>query len=131
MTRILSVKSQNSHSETAERFQNILDQKGLKTFARVNHSAGAASVGESLNPTELFIFGNPALGTPLMKADQMAALDLPQKVLIHQNDTGEVLLSYDDPAQLLEKHQLAQASEVVKKIQGALAGLTAAAAALP
>lgn len=129
MSHIIQVASQHSVEETANRINQLLEAKGLKVFARVNHAAGAQSIGETLRPTELFIFGNPAIGTPLMKLDQNVALDLPQKVLIREDEAGKVWLSYDDPARLQERHQLAGGEEVINKISGALSGLTAAAGA--
>jgi uncharacterized protein (DUF302 family) len=67
---------------SSERLINILTDKGMTLFANINHAAGAAKIGESLNPTELVLFGNPQTGTPLMQSNQTAGIDLPQKILI-------------------------------------------------
>ena len=50
-------------------------------IARVDHAAGAASVGLPLRPTELVIFGNPQGGTALLQDKQSAGIDLPLKAL--------------------------------------------------
>jgi uncharacterized protein (DUF302 family) len=94
---LISVKSSHDVKVTADRLENILKQKGMTVFNRINHSAGAQKVGKKLRPTELVVFGNPKVGTPLMQCNQSVAIDLPQKALIWQDDKGQVWLSYNDP----------------------------------
>ena len=79
---LISVKSQHSVKETADRLENVLTEKGMTVFARIDHAAGAKKVEKILRPTELVIFGNPKVGTPLMQCAQSVAIDLPQKALI-------------------------------------------------
>ncbi len=57
-----------------------------------------------LRPTELIIFGNPKVGTPLMNCRQSVAIDLPQKALIWEDETGQVWFSYNDPMYLAKRH---------------------------
>ena len=45
------------------------------------------------------IFGSPAAGTPVMAAAPLAALDLPLKVLVW-DDEGQAKVSYYAPAAL-------------------------------
>jgi uncharacterized protein (DUF302 family) len=90
-------------------------------FNRISHSEGAASVGKTLRPTELILFGNPKVGTPLMQCVQRVAIDLPQKALIWEDEEGAVWLSYNDPAYLAERHSIEGCEEVLKKVSGALA----------
>lgn len=52
-------KSTYAAKETMDRFEDISKQRGLRIFARIDHAAGAASVGKTLRPTEVLIFGNP------------------------------------------------------------------------
>jgi uncharacterized protein (DUF302 family) len=54
----------------------------------------------------LFIFGNPAAGTPLMQADQSSGIDLPLKILLWQDANGIVNLSYNDPSWIAARHGL-------------------------
>ena len=62
----------NAHivEETGDRLESILAEKGMNLFARINHAQGAANAGLELGPTELFIFGNPKVGTPLMRCQR-------------------------------------------------------------
>ena len=72
---LVSVKSPYSAKETMNRLEELVKKRGLKVFARIDHAAGAASIGKSLRPTELLIFGNPQGGTPFMECAQSAGID--------------------------------------------------------
>jgi len=123
-----TIKSQYSVKETIDRLSETLKKKGIRVMARVDHAAGAKSAGLDLRPTELLIFGNPKLGTPLMQTSRMIALDLPMKVLAWEDDKGEVHVAYTTPAALAKRHGVADRDEIIGKMTKALAGLTAAAA---
>ena len=127
---LVSVKSAHDVKTTADRLENTLKQKGMTVFIRINHALGAQKIGKELRPTELIIFGNPKVGTPLMQCSQSVAIDLPQKALIWQDDKGQVWLSYNDPNYLVERHQLTGCDPVIKKVGKAL-GNFAKAATMP
>ena len=124
---IISVKSSHEVKATADRLENTLKQKGMTVFVRINHAEGAQKVGKKLRPTELVVFGNPKVGTPLMQCSQSTAIDLPQKALIWQDDQGQVWLSYNDPNYLVERHGITGCDEVIKKIEKALSNFAKAA----
>jgi uncharacterized protein (DUF302 family) len=124
---IISVKSSHEVKATADRLENTLKQKGMTVFVRINHAEGAQKVGKKLRPTELVVFGNPKVGTPLMQCSQSTAIDLPQKALIWEDDQGQVWLSYNDPNYLVERHGITGCDEVIKKIEKALSNFAKAA----
>ena len=97
---LVNVKSTHSVAVTADRLERILAEKGMKLFLRLNHAEGAGSVGIALRPTELLIFGNPKVGAPLMAKQQPIGIDLPQKMLIWRDKSGQVWLTYNDPCLL-------------------------------
>jgi uncharacterized protein (DUF302 family) len=122
------VASSFSPKETMDRLAAAATAKGLTVFARIDHAAGAAAVGQALRPTELLIFGNAKGGTPLMQADQTMGIDLPLKALVYQDAAGEVWLAYNDPASLARRHGLgSEVEQTVKAMSAALAALAAAA----
>jgi uncharacterized protein (DUF302 family) len=124
---IISVRSSHEVKATADQLENALKQKGMTVFARIDHAAGAQKVGQKLRPTELIVFGNPKVGTPLMQCRQTTAIDLPQKALIWEDEEGQVWLSYNDPNYLVERHGITGCAEVVKKIEKALSNFAKAA----
>ena len=124
---LVNVQSTFNVKETADRMENILKEKGMTVFNRIKHSEGAKKVGIDLRDTELIIFGNPKVGSPLMKCQQSVAIDLPQKALIWEDDKAKVWISYNDPRYLEKRHNIAGCEAVISKIEKALAGITKAA----
>ncbi|MEP7283867.1 MAG: DUF302 domain-containing protein [Rubrivivax sp.] len=125
---LVAVKSSHTIAETGSRLVTALQARGLKLFARVDHAAGAATLGQTLRPTEVFIFGNPQGGTPLMVCQQTTGIDLPLKALIWQDATGQVWFGYNDPAWIAARHAVADCP-VVPNLAKALAGLATAVTA--
>ena len=118
---LVSIKSPHTVSITADRLESALREKGMTIFARIDHAAGAEKAGMQLRPTELVIFGNPKVGTPLMQCTQSVAIDLPQKALIWEDASGRVWFSYNDPRYLAERHDIKGCDESIDKISKALA----------
>jgi len=115
-TGLVHLVSAHSAAHTLVRLEQIIQTKGLRIMARIDHSAEAASVGLALRPTCLLIFGHPASGTPIMVAAPAAALDLPLKALVWEDDQERVWLSYNSPSFLAERHGLPDA--LVSRIAG-------------
>lgn len=127
---MISIKSSHDVKVTADRLEKKLIAKGMTVFIRINHAEAAQKVGKELRPTELIIFGNPKVGTPLMQCGQSVAIDLPQKALIWKDEAGQVWLSYNDPKYLAKRHGIKDCADVIKKIETAL-GNFANAATMP
>ncbi|MDO6453973.1 DUF302 domain-containing protein [Neptunomonas phycophila] len=126
---LVKYESIYSVKETADRFENIAKNKGLTVFTRIDHQQNAANVGLELRPTEVIIFGNPKVGTPLMQCSQDVAIDLPQKVMITEDSNNKVWLSYNNPNYLVQRHSIEGCDEVIKKVSGVLGALSTAAVA--
>ena len=124
---VINVPSVFSVQETVSRMEKVLQQKGMTVFNRIKHSESAKAVGVELRDTELIIFGNPKVGSPLMKCQQTVALDLPQKALVWEDDQMKVWISYNDPKYLLKRHDIVGCEKVILKIEKALAAITKSA----
>jgi uncharacterized protein (DUF302 family) len=92
-------------TDTVSKLTGILSAKGIRLFAVIDQSAEARQAGLSLRDTTLVIFGNPAAGTPVMVAAPLAALDLPLKVVVWDDD-GQTKVSYYSPDALAARHRL-------------------------
>lgn len=108
---------------TADRLEAVIAESPASLVARVDHQAAAAKAGLEMQPATVLIFGNPAMGTPLMQADPRVALDLPLKVLIWQ-DGEATSIGYLTPDSLAERYDLADTEELRAKVTQALDGLT-------
>ena len=122
---LVTVHSRNPVKQTVDRLEAALTAAGVTVFARIDHAAGAASVGMALRPTELLIFGNPKAGTPLMQKAQTLGIDLPLKALVWEDERGKTWLGYNDPVWLAARHGADAGAE---KILGAMTDVLAAVA---
>jgi uncharacterized protein (DUF302 family) len=103
---LVKIPSHHSVDETVDKLKTVLKAKGVTLFALVDHSGEAEKVGLKMPPTKLLIFGNPKGGTPVMLAAPSAAIDLPLKILIAEDEQGKVWISYNSPDYLKERHGL-------------------------
>ena len=121
-TAITSIESAHDVATTIDRLESILTEKGLAIFGRVDHAANAESVGMSLPPAQLLIFGNPQVGTKLIMSSPSIALDLPLKMLAAENDAGKVHLSWIDPQHLRSFHQVEECDELFLNVTNIVEG---------
>lgn len=119
---LITVKSPHNPKDTMNRLEEIVKQRNLNVFARIDHAAGAANVGRTLRPTELLIFGNPRGGTPFMECAQSVGIDLPLKVLVWEDASGHVWLGYNSPEFLAQRHGVTDCP-VVTNLQKTLSGI--------
>src|ERR1700729_3208919 len=105
---IVNIPSKHSVDETVERLRGILTSKGVTLFALVDHSGEAEKAGMKMPPTKLLIFGSPKAGTPIMLAAPSIAIDLPLKILVHEDSAGDVSVSYNSAEYLQQRHGVPQ-----------------------
>jgi uncharacterized protein (DUF302 family) len=113
---LTQVVSPYSVTETLQRLQSVLTQKGLQVFTVIDHSGEAEKVGMKMPPTKVLIFGSPKGGTPLMLAAPTVAIDLPLEALIAEDADGRVSVTYNSPEYLQQRHGIPD--ELVKNIAG-------------
>ena len=105
---------------TLDRLENIAQEKGATIIARVNHANAAAKNGMHLRPTEVLFFGNPKLGTPLMQSNQLAAIDLPMKVLGWEDEQGKTWLAYNSPKMTFEDYNIRDQDAKIEQLVNVL-----------
>lgn len=119
--------SNHDVSATADRLVAAVEGAGATVFARVDHQKGAMSVGSEIPGAMLVIFGNPAIGTPIIAENPKAGLDLPIRVLIW-DDGGQTMIGYLSPDELASRYGLTASAEALNKMGGAAGKLTDKAA---
>ncbi len=129
-TGIITKVSKVSFEQTYQQLRTVIENNpNLKIIAELDHQKNAGSVDLKLNPTRIILFGNPRLGTPLMQNAQTIGLDLPQKILVYQEEDGTVKVAYNDPLYLKNRHTVTGQEAILEKISGALNKLTGVAIA--
>ncbi len=123
---IVSAPSRYSVHETVSRLERILESRGIKLFAIIDHSGEAEKAGLQMPNTKLLIFGSPKAGTPLMLAAPTIAIDLPLKILVWEDAESNVRISYNNPEFLRHCHNLPPGLEQtlagVAKVVGEVTG---------
>jgi uncharacterized protein (DUF302 family) len=114
---LIRIASPYSVSDTLKRLQTLLESKGLKIFAIIDHSGEAAKVGLEMHPTQVLLFGSPKAGTPVMLAAPSVAIDLPLKALVAEDDQGKVWITHNDPEYLAKRYGIP--ADLVKNLAGA------------
>ncbi len=129
VTGLAIANSESDVNSTISELQSALEgNENISIVASINHSSNAQTAGLTLLPTQLILFGNPNLGTPLMQQNQTAGIDLPQKFLVYQNTNGEVNVAYNDPQYVADRHGITGEDEVLNTISNALSTITENAA---
>jgi uncharacterized protein (DUF302 family) len=125
---IVRVRSAYGVDETVNRLKADIESKGIKFFMVVDQSQLGADAGIALKPSKLLIFGNPPLGIQFLTANPNAGLDWPVRLLVTQDDKGQVWAVYTDFAWIARRHrikdrgpQFKMASEVIASITSSVA----------
>jgi uncharacterized protein (DUF302 family) len=104
---VVSLPSLHDFATTVERLEAAIEAAGLTLVMRIDHAENAAGAGLELLPSIVFVFGNPEAGTPLMRAARTLALDLPQRMLVWEDEAGVVFVTWRDPVAVAADHGLA------------------------
>jgi len=101
---IVKVKSAYSITETIERLKKDIAAKGIMFFSEIDQSKLAASAGVKLRPSTLLVFGNPPLGTLFLTSNPNSGLDWPVRLLVIQDEKGDVYTVYTDFDWIARRH---------------------------
>ncbi len=125
---IETMQADGTVAEVMDRLKAAVTDAGATVFARVDHGAGAQEAGMTLADSQLLIFGNPQLGTPVMQEDPQAGLFLPLKILAYDDGSGQVFVAYEEVEETFDNLKVDDDLEVFGKMKGALENFAKAAA---
>jgi uncharacterized protein (DUF302 family) len=121
---IVRVKSAYPIVETIERLKRDIADKGIRFFSEIDQSKLAADAGIKLQPSVLMIFGNPPLGTQFITANPNAGLDWPVRLLVYQNEKGEVWAAYTDFDWIARRHGITNRNDQFKMASTVIGSIT-------
>ena len=121
---IVTVKSAYPIGETVERLKRDIADKGIKFFNEIDQSKLAAGAGIKLRPSVLLIFGNPPLGTQFITANANAGLDWPVRLLVYENEKGEVWTAYTDFYWIARRHGIGNRQDQFKMASSVITSIT-------
>ncbi len=122
---IVRVKSAYSVPETVARLKADVASKGIRFFDEIDQAKLAADAGVKLRPSTLLVFGNPPLGTLFIRSNPLAALDWPVRLLVLEDENGQVWAAYTDFSYIAKRHAIDGAdAEAFKTASGVIASIT-------
>lgn len=128
---LVTLPSDAPYSATADRLDAVLHENGIVPMLRWDHARAAADVGLALRPLLLVVFGNPQVGTCLMRASPTVGIDLPLKLLLWEDDAGKAWVGYNAPAWIRARHGLGRNPEESRTMASLLHGIAARVAGRP
>jgi uncharacterized protein (DUF302 family) len=123
---LTTVKSNYTVPVTVDRVTAALGRRGIRVFARIDHADGARKAGLELADEELVIFGDPRVGTLLMKADAAVGYELPLRLLVWDAG-GQTMIGYRRPTELRDDFALGDQLEILQRMENLLAQIAAEA----
>jgi len=123
---LIRVKSAYSMPETIARLKADVTAKGIMHFAEIDQAQLAAAAGIKLRPSTLLIFGNPPLGTLFITAKAEAGLDWPVRLLVTQDEQGQVWAVYTDFKWIAARHGIRERDAEFATASGVIASITSA-----
>jgi uncharacterized protein (DUF302 family) len=121
---LIKVKSAYNMQETISRIKKDIADKGILFFSEVDQAKLAAGAGIKLHPSTLLTFGNPPLGVQFMTSNPNSGLDWPVRLLVYQNEKGEVWTAYTDFGWIANRHGITDRVEQFKTATGVIASIT-------
>jgi uncharacterized protein (DUF302 family) len=122
---VVRVKSAYPFDDTIARLKSDVANKGIKFFVEFDQTKLAGDAGIELHPSTLLVFGNPPLGTQFMTSNPEAGLDWPVRLLVIQDEKGEVWAVYTDFEWIKQRHHIIDRDAQFKMAAGVIASITA------
>ena len=121
---IVRVKSAVPMAEAIHRIEADIAGKGIKFFTEIDQSQLAADAGIKLRPSTLLVFGNPPLGTQFITSNPNAGLDWPVRLLLTQDDNGDVWAVWTDFDWIARRHNISNRSAQFKMATSVVSSIT-------
>lgn len=101
---IVRIKSAVPMAEAIARIKADIAKKEIRFFIEINQAKLAADAGVKLRPSTLLVFGNPPLGTQFITSNPNAGLDWPVRLLLTQDNNGDVWAVWTDFDWIAKRH---------------------------
>src|SRR6266705_4566484 len=126
---IVRIKSAYSMPETIKRLKKDVADKGIMFFDEIDQSKLAADAGVTLRPSTLLVFGNPPLGTLFLTSNPASGLDWPVRLLVIQDEKGDVYTVYTDFSWIAHRHGIKDRDAAFNMATNVISSITASVTA--
>lgn len=121
---VIRQKSDYEFDETVARLKGDIAAKGIRFFDEIDHARLGAGADLPIGRSTLLLFGNPPLGVQFLQSNPLAGLDWPVRMLVTQDEDGQVWVSWTDFRFVASRYQIAD-----REAQITMAGQVAASIA--
>ena len=122
---IVRVRSAYPLDQTIVLLKKDIAAKGIRFFQEVDQHQLAAEVGIKVLPSTLLVFGNPPLGTQFLNASPQAGIDWPVRLLVQQDEKGDVWAVYTDFLWIARRHGIKEGDrKAFETAAGVIASIT-------
>lgn len=125
---VVRVRSAYPLPETVDRLKQDVATKGIMMFSVIDQGKLAADAGIKLRPSVLLVFGNPALGAQFITSKPQAGLDWPVRLLVQEDESGQVWATYTDFAWIARRHRITDREQAFNMASSVIASITSAVA---
>jgi uncharacterized protein (DUF302 family) len=126
---VVTVKSAYPMAETVARLKRDIADKGIMFFSEIDQAKLAAAADITLRPSVLLVFGNPPLGTQFLTSNPLSGLDWPVRLLVVEDDKGQVWTAFTDFAWIAHRHGIVDRDGQFNMASMVIASITSSVAA--
>ena len=124
---VVRVKADYPLPEAVARIERDIAAKGIMMFSTIDQAKLAASAGIALRPSTLLVFGNPALGSQFITSKAQAGLDWPVRLLLQEDESGQVWATYTDFAWIARRHRITDRQPAFEMASKVIASIVSSA----
>ena len=123
-SQVITKESKMNYEDTIKSIESKIIENKFRLFAKISQSEAAKEMGVQINPGMVFIFGNPKVGSVLMKENPQWFLELPLKVSVYEDSNKKAFISIYDMKALAKEHNVSeQGMKIIEKMSGFLQSL--------
>jgi uncharacterized protein (DUF302 family) len=123
---VIKQRSDYGFDETITRIKGDIAGKGIRFFDEIDQTQLGADAKLPINRSTLLLFGNPPLGVQFLQSNPVAGLDWPVRMLVTQDDDGQVWVSWTDFHFVADRFQLQNRDAQIKMASEVAASIASA-----
>jgi uncharacterized protein (DUF302 family) len=120
---LVTKQSKYSVAETMDKLEAAIKEVGGTVWVRIDLKA-AATKGETLRPHQIVIFSKGGAFQPFLAAASTSGIDLPQKILAFEDESGKVWVVYNTGEYVAQRHGIKGLSNIEAGIDKTVGSIT-------
>jgi uncharacterized protein (DUF302 family) len=112
---ILTFRSRHATDLTVQELVRAAEKNNVRLIQTIDYGEIAREVDVDVNNTAIMLFAMPEQSAALLNCSPTVALDLPQKIVVWEDEEGVAWISYNDPAYTAKRHNVKDCEKEVKE----------------